>query len=283
MPRVIITVPDKVPQPYRFQLDRRVVMIGRGSVNDIVVDSASISVKHAEMLRVEGGYELRDQGSTNGIKLDGKRCEMIVLRDGAAVTLGDVTFDFQLSEEEREVLKGEKVLTDETVYLKEEGQPDDAEALAQGSAGPRRAEGEASSASGRGFMMGLGLLLFAILIFFMGLSIRHCKDTGRSLFKDMQMKTKTLKAKSEAQRPPASAAPSSAVVETPASADPVPAAPAVPADPAPAVPADPAPAVPADPAPAAPAVPADPAPAAPAAPADPAPAVPETPASAPGQ
>ena len=106
MPRVTITVPDKMPQPYRFPLDRQVVMIGRGSENDIAIDCGSISVRHAEMVRIEGGYELRDLGSTNGIKLDGRRSDAIALRHGATVRLGDVAFDFQLSEEERDAPRG---------------------------------------------------------------------------------------------------------------------------------------------------------------------------------
>jgi pSer/pThr/pTyr-binding forkhead associated (FHA) protein len=56
MPRVTITVPDRTPQPYRFQLDRRVVSLGRGSDNDIAIDCGSVSVRHAEMVRVDGGY-----------------------------------------------------------------------------------------------------------------------------------------------------------------------------------------------------------------------------------
>ena len=37
MPRVTITAPDKNPQPYRFQLDRQVVSMGRAAGNDIVI------------------------------------------------------------------------------------------------------------------------------------------------------------------------------------------------------------------------------------------------------
>ena len=108
MPRVTITVPEKNAQPYRFQLDRPVVSLGRGSENDIAIESGSVSVHHAEMRRIEGGYELRDIGSTNGIKLDGVRYEVIPLRSGATVKIGDVSFDFLLSDEESEALAREK-------------------------------------------------------------------------------------------------------------------------------------------------------------------------------
>ena len=108
MPRVTITVADRTPQPYRFQLDRMKVNLGRGSENDIVVDCGSVSVRHAVMERIEGGYQLRDLGSTNGIKLEGIQREIIPLRHGLSVKIGDVAFDFTLTEEEREALAREK-------------------------------------------------------------------------------------------------------------------------------------------------------------------------------
>ncbi len=107
MPRVTITVPGKSPQPYRFQLDRRVVALGRGSSNDIVIDCGSVSVSHAEMRRIDGGFELADLQSTNGIKLDGERRELVPLQNGISLKLGEVAFDFQLSEEELEALAKE--------------------------------------------------------------------------------------------------------------------------------------------------------------------------------
>ena len=108
MPRVTITVPEKNAQPYRFPLDREVVSLGRGSENDIAIDSGSVSINHAEMRRIKGGYELADVGSTNGIKLDGERQQVISLRSGMTVKIGDVSFDFILSDEELEAIVCEK-------------------------------------------------------------------------------------------------------------------------------------------------------------------------------
>src|SRR6218665_3511231 len=107
MPRVTITVPESNSQPYRFQLDREVVRLGRGSDNDIVIDSGSVSTNHAEMRRVYGGYELQDIASTNGLKLDGTRQQVVSLYHGATVQLGDVAFDFSLTEEEQDMLAAE--------------------------------------------------------------------------------------------------------------------------------------------------------------------------------
>ncbi|MES2981627.1 MAG: FHA domain-containing protein [Verrucomicrobiota bacterium] len=104
MPRVTITLPDKSPQPYRFDLKREIVTIGRGQDNDIVAGCGSVSGKHSEMHRVKGGYQLIDVGSTNGIKIDGIRHQTVVLHTGMVVKLGDVEFGFSLSEEELDVL-----------------------------------------------------------------------------------------------------------------------------------------------------------------------------------
>lgn len=97
MPRITITVPGKKAQPYIFKPERENVQIGRGSSNDIVIDCASISTLHAELVKVDDGYELRDLGSTNGIKKDGKRQDKTRLEDGDVLKLGDVEFKFALA------------------------------------------------------------------------------------------------------------------------------------------------------------------------------------------
>lgn len=217
MPRVTITVPDRTPQPYKFQLDRQLVTIGRGSVNDIAIDCGSVSVKHAEMVRVEGGYELRDMASTNGTKLDGERLDVIKLRNGLSVKLGDVAFDFQLNEEEREALAREKPF-EESPIVREEGDSDDEEEKPKPvrRAAPRKPVVVDTSEGGGGFLLFLLFLLFAGIAFFAGLSIRYYKDTGGSLFEGIQTRSKTLKANQETQKPAATPADTPAPVATPA-------------------------------------------------------------------
>ena len=105
MPRITITVPDHDPQPYRFSLDRQIVHFGRADDNDIVIDCGSISSEHAVMERVTGGYVLTDLGSTNGIKHNGTEVKKVQLRNGQNIELGDVDFEFMLSEEELSALK----------------------------------------------------------------------------------------------------------------------------------------------------------------------------------
>ena len=174
MPRVTITVPEKNAQPYRFQLDREVVSLGRGSENDIAIESGSVSVTHAEMRRIEGGYELRDVGSTNGIKLDGVRHEVIALRSGATVKIGDVSFDFLLSEEEREALARERP-SEPSPILREPEMPALKPLPHRGTYAP------APSSGGTGFGAMLLFLILAAAAFFAGLAIRYQKETGGAL------------------------------------------------------------------------------------------------------
>ncbi len=181
MPRITISVPEKNAQPYRFQLDRQTVTLGRGSDNDIAIESGSVSVHHAEMRRVVGGYELHDAGSTNGIKLDGVRYEMIPLRSGSTVKIGDVSFDFALSDEESEALAREKP-TEPSPITREAELPKHQPAYAPANSG------------GGGFGAILVFLILAAAAFFAGMAIRYQKETGGSLIEAIQAKAATKQA-----------------------------------------------------------------------------------------
>ena len=182
MPRVLITVPEKTAQPYRFGLDRKSVSIGRGSVNDIVIDYGSVSGQHAEMRRIEGGYELADVGSTNGIKHRGVRHDRIALVSGISLRLGDVAFDFTLTDEEQEVISREKPADQDSV-------PADivSEQAEEESPRPKRRPSPPPKAAPEPAGMGVGMVLLFLLLaaasFATGLSIRHQRDTGEWLIK----------------------------------------------------------------------------------------------------
>lgn len=126
MPRIVITEPGKPGQPYRFDLGHKLTSIGRRSDSDIVLKCPSISGQHCTMERVKGGFILRDQNSTNGIKLDGMRMQIIDLEDGIKLRLGDATMEFQLSEDESSTLSKE----DFTPHQKQKQSPASKEARA---------------------------------------------------------------------------------------------------------------------------------------------------------
>ncbi|HEX7261650.1 MAG TPA: FHA domain-containing protein [Luteolibacter sp.] len=185
MPRVSITVPEKNAQPYRFQLDREVVSLGRGSENDIVIDSGSVSGSHAEMHRIKGGYELRDTGSTNGIKLDGVRYDVIPLLSGTTVHIGDVKFDFLLTEDELGTLDREKP-SENLPEIQVSSLPV-AEKLPPLKPLPSRTTYTPAPASGgSGFGGLLVLVVLAAAAFFAGLCVRYQKETGGKLIEAIQ-------------------------------------------------------------------------------------------------
>lgn len=200
MPRVTITIPDKTPQPYRFPLDRRLVSLGRGSENDIPIDCGSVSVKHAEMRRVDGGYELRDLGSTNGIKSDGERSDVIPLKNGMSVTLGDVAFDFLLSDEELNELADERARMDHPVLppVPEPGDDNqvpepvkhasDADACRE-KAGDACGDAPCVCCSPNRCWMILLFVILAAAAFIAGMAVRHQKDTGKSMLKEAGSKS----------------------------------------------------------------------------------------------
>lgn len=71
------------------------VVLGRSREADIVVDDPNVSRKHAELRRGDGGWQIVDLGSTNGIKVNGRRAEQHALSPGDRITLGvtDLTFE----------------------------------------------------------------------------------------------------------------------------------------------------------------------------------------------
>lgn len=179
MPRVTITAPEKNAQPYRFPLDSGTVTVGRGSDNDITIESGSVSVRHAEMRRTKGGYELCDIGSTNGIKLDGVRYETIPLQNGTTVGIGDATFDFSLSEEEMQELSREIPAEQAPIFF---------EPGVERSGPPKKEVVYVPVNSGGGSSGFLVFLILAAISFFVGMAIRHQKETGGSLIDAIKAK-----------------------------------------------------------------------------------------------
>jgi predicted component of type VI protein secretion system len=63
--------------------------IGRSREADIVLDDANVSRKHAEIRPSGGSWTVRDMGSTNGVKVNGRRIEGAQsLKPGDVIELG---------------------------------------------------------------------------------------------------------------------------------------------------------------------------------------------------
>lgn len=73
--------------------------IGRAKENDLVLPGLLVSRRHAEILDDgRGGAILRDLGSRNGILVAGERVDLVPLRPGLAVQIGEFTLHFGTDE-----------------------------------------------------------------------------------------------------------------------------------------------------------------------------------------
>jgi Protein of unknown function (DUF3662)/FHA domain len=71
------------------------VVVGRSREADIVLQDPNVSRRHAELRRDDGGWQVVDLGSTNGIKVNGRRVDSQQLSAGDQITIGvtDLTFE----------------------------------------------------------------------------------------------------------------------------------------------------------------------------------------------
>jgi pSer/pThr/pTyr-binding forkhead associated (FHA) protein len=93
-------------------LEKARVTLGRGTGCDVVLDHASISSEHAALELHDGGYRLRDLGSTNGVRVNGAKVSAADLKHGDRFELGALAFRYVV--EERESAPPTHVLLDES-------------------------------------------------------------------------------------------------------------------------------------------------------------------------
>lgn len=72
----------------RYALDEPLTTAGRHPDSAIFLDDITVSRRHAEVRRVEGGYEVADVGSLNGTYLNRQRVERAPLNDGDELQIG---------------------------------------------------------------------------------------------------------------------------------------------------------------------------------------------------
>ncbi|HZM40178.1 MAG TPA: FHA domain-containing protein [Acidimicrobiales bacterium] len=72
----------------RFALEKDVIHAGRHPESDIFLDDVTVSRRHAEIIRDDSGYHVRDAGSLNGTYLNRERVDSAPLADGDELQIG---------------------------------------------------------------------------------------------------------------------------------------------------------------------------------------------------
>jgi pSer/pThr/pTyr-binding forkhead associated (FHA) protein len=92
--RAIVSMGDR-----RYVLDGPVAALGRSRECDCVFEDPNISRRHAELRQASNGdWAIRDLGSTNGVKINGRRVDSARLAPGDEVTLGTTSFVFDIEQ-----------------------------------------------------------------------------------------------------------------------------------------------------------------------------------------
>jgi hypothetical protein len=97
--------PDPRRRGARLRVDGRTSVLGSGGAvlgrsreADVQVDDQNVSRKHAELRPSGASWTVRDLGSTNGVKVNGRRIQGAQsLRSGDTITLGtsDIVFELE--------------------------------------------------------------------------------------------------------------------------------------------------------------------------------------------
>lgn len=92
--RAVVSLDDR-----RYVLEGPQATIGRSKGAQCVLSDPNVSRRHAELRRSQSGdWTIADLGSTNGVKVNGRRVSSTRLSPGDQVTLGTTTFLFDIEQ-----------------------------------------------------------------------------------------------------------------------------------------------------------------------------------------
>ncbi|ALV47520.1 hypothetical protein MB46_08385 [Arthrobacter alpinus] len=81
----------------RFLLDSHVTTAGRHPEADIFLDDVTVSRRHVNFMKYDGGFEVIDAGSLNGTYVNGDRVDSVRLRTGNEVQIGRFRLTYYFS------------------------------------------------------------------------------------------------------------------------------------------------------------------------------------------
>jgi len=80
-----------------YELPHNKTIVGRANDVDLLLEDQFASRHHAEIIRLDGAYKVRDLGSKNGVYVDGRRLEgdeLAWLSDGTEVQFASTRYRF---------------------------------------------------------------------------------------------------------------------------------------------------------------------------------------------
>ena len=86
--------PEGSDRKKTVQLDQAGCTSGRSDEADVQIDSTKVSREHAQILREERRYLIRDLQSTNGTFVNGARIDQTELQPGDVIAVADTQFSF---------------------------------------------------------------------------------------------------------------------------------------------------------------------------------------------
>lgn len=102
-------------------INRPIVIIGRQADCDVVISSKKISRQHCCLASLQDKLIIRDLGSTNGVRVNGRRQEEAVLVSGDELTIGNLRYrvDSKTYVGKSHQPKGKRPPTDEEIEAAE--------------------------------------------------------------------------------------------------------------------------------------------------------------------
>jgi pSer/pThr/pTyr-binding forkhead associated (FHA) protein len=85
-----------------FDVDEPKISLGRGPGVDLAFEDSAMSREHAVFEFADGGFRIRDLGSTNGTKVNDEKVQARNLDHGDRLRIGEHVFQFLLEKRELE-------------------------------------------------------------------------------------------------------------------------------------------------------------------------------------
>ena len=85
-----------------FEIDHPKISLGRGPGVDLAFEDSAMSREHAVFEFSDGGFRIRDLGSTNGTQVNDAKVQSKNLDHGDRIRIGDHVFQFLLEKRELE-------------------------------------------------------------------------------------------------------------------------------------------------------------------------------------